>query len=295
MSDSPPDGDDSLVATARSVTDRIGPLVAAAGSSLKERAVAKTGLCDPRTSFPASPGREWFPEDAPYSVEDVETMLDGAHAWPLTDWSHTNDRPQTSCSYCETDFTLRDHPRVGVYVTDTLAVPPPDWAWEECLPVDRPLHPLTIYCLDCASPQLLFPCAQATDLRVFATLHPDYTMTDLYVTDVSVAGDGFSWDPLELYEALRDEPVQQETVAGGLGPEDVVLEFLQTVKSVDLGQLIAADGSLRAGPLETAQAEFDACREQMPADAGKRPAYRARNRRLCSTRLYPELDWLEPP
>jgi len=196
-----------------------------------------------------------------WTVEQLEAQFEGEDHAPH---EQVQGKDHFFCDFCSTGVTYESEPRVAFYVADDV------------LDLGHPVYrsdtlvPLAVYCGDCATDRLLFPCEGYGEVRLFFDLDSEKVIQNVEVTDLSPADDGIPWDPKELSERVTQVPWDEHMLMQQLsgedqlwGPENMITFLLSSVSGVDPRELINWDGTIDPKQLGHARKQYQKFMEKM--------------------------------
>lgn len=179
------------------------------------------------------------------------------------------------CDFCSKGVNYKSNPRVGHYIADSvLNTDHP--MWQKAQGADhQPLVPLASYCEECSANQLLFPCEDYSEVRMFFDLDERVVMHNVEITDVSPRDDGIPWNPKELAAKVMDVNWDAYSIVAALageddlwGPENMVTFFLSSVDDVDIRDVVKWNGEINPKKLGLARRKYAKFREKMSSGQG---------------------------
>lgn len=215
-----------------------------------------------------------FPDDLPFTVEGMrDEYLGSTHESALDSERHWE------CDWCATGVLYKGGSSGAMYFADDLVgdQPQPDASFVH---EHRPMTALALYCEDCATDRLLFPCEGYAEVRAQVEFDPDRTYTRFDVTDISGRDDGIPWDPKEVHGAITDLPFEtMAAVNGPQGPENMVTVMLSYGDGIDLRELVDYEGNLDPKYLGKARRIFEDHVEEMAGAIRGEPDARKAHRK----------------
>lgn len=178
-----------------------------------------------------------LPEDYYTSLDELRDSFD-----QIID--ECGDDEKYICDFCSKGVKWSSNPKVGVYLADKCINNSNVKA--DYINTHRILAPIMVYCEDCTTQMILFPCQGITEIR--ARIHVvDGEPDTVGFLDVSPADDGIPWNPRDVvaevtgfeFDAFTDELPQVLW-----GPETVVTFFLSTKSGVDIREMIDHQGQI---------------------------------------------------
>ncbi len=204
------------------------------------------------------------------TVQDVEERLEGNLFSPNMDESDNH----FICDYCSKGVPKYKEPRVAQYLADNVLNE--NHPKTSQIRRDRPIIQLGTYCEECSFNRLFFPCIGFNEVRVMINVSEDWEMSDVEVTDVSPIDDGIRWDPKEVSKAITKIEFEKNILVAASelwGPENIFTVYDAAIDSVDMGELIAYDGSLKPKELGRARKEYEQFSQKMRKQGHSRKSF----------------------